>query len=192
MQDQRMLIILDLDETLIHTTPEPSSNLWAFEYGFYKVFLRPGLSTFLEGLKEHFKVAVWSSASDDYVQFLVEKIFPEGYPLEFVWGRSRCGYKSQLAQIERMGYYDNHHLHFIKPLKKVKRAGFGRLERMLIIDDTPTKATANYGNAIYPEEFTGDLRDRELECLFKYLVSIKDLPNVRKVEKRDWHRQVGC
>ena len=46
------------------------------------------------------------------------------------------------------------HRRYLKPLKKVKRMGW-RLERMLIVDDTPEKCLRNYGNAIHPLPFEG-------------------------------------
>ena len=61
---------------------------------------------------------------------------------------------------------------------------------MLIIDDSPEKTKENYGNAIYPREFNGEQDDNELAQLWKYLMLIKDEPNIRKIEKRGWHNKV--
>ena len=183
----KLLVILDLDETLVHATSRPKFPGWDFELFSYKVFRRPGLDAFLGALPEHFRVAVWSSASDDYVAKVVETIFPAGYPLEFVWGRSRCTRRIDYYAMEEAGYLDySDHLFFIKPLKKVKKQGLGHLERMLIVDDTPFKCQKNYGNAIYPAPFTGDPADDELSHLLPYLIGLKDIPNVRTVEKRGW------
>ncbi len=71
-------------------------------------------------------------------------------------------------------------------LKKVKKKGIASLERMVIIDDTPKKCIQNYGNAIYPDIFDGDKYDDELPDLFKYLLSLKYVENVRTVEKRNY------
>lgn len=90
---EKILVILDLDETLIHATDKPHDDTWDFQVFHYKVYKRPYLQEFLLGLKEHFDVAVWSSASDDYVDLIVKEIFPEDYTLKFVWGRSRCTYR---------------------------------------------------------------------------------------------------
>lgn len=48
----------------------------------------------------------------------------------------------------------------------------------------------NYGNAIYPKSFEGERDDTELVKLAKYLYKIKDCPNYRKLEKRNWRNQV--
>ncbi|MEN7550377.1 HAD family hydrolase [Rapidithrix thailandica] len=181
----RKLVILDLDETLIHATDEPQNEDWDFEFDKYKVYKRPGLDYFLVELHKHFDVAVWSSATDDYVKEIVRNIFPAKYELKFVWGRSKCALQYNLHTLEYWGYLDNH-LNYVKILKKVKKRGFAPLEQMLIIDDTPHKARYNYGNAIYPEEFNGEKDDRELELLLQYLLTIKDVDNVRTIEKRNW------
>ena len=57
---------------------------------------------------------------------------------------------------------------------------------MLIIDDSPEKTRENYGNAIYIQPFEGNQKDEELQLLLKYLLSIKDVMNVRSFEKRGW------
>ena len=40
--------------------------------------------------RSDFDLAVWSSASADYVTAVVAHLFGTGYPLRFVWGRSRA------------------------------------------------------------------------------------------------------
>lgn len=186
-----LLIILDIDETLVHATNVPTQAHWDFEIGEYKVFKRPHLDWFLESLLPHFHVAVWSSASDDYVNEVVEEIFPKGYPLQFVWARSRCTPQSSMHDIEKYGYFDyQEHMRYRKILKKVKKADYATLERMLIIDDTPAKSSHNYGNAIYPRAFTGNLLDDELRFLLSYLLKFKEVENVRTIEKRGWRNNI--
>lgn len=188
---QRILVVLDLDETLIHATDNPPDDKWDFEVFEYKVYKRPGLRVFLEKLRTHFDVAVWSSASDDYVEEIVFEIFPYEDKLEFVWGRSKCTPRIDYDSVEDLGYFDqNNHLCYSKPLKKLKRKTKRSLDHMLIIDDSPEKTKENYGNAIYPREFNGEQDDNELAQLWKYLMLIKDEPNIRKIEKRGWHNKV--
>ncbi|MEM8967696.1 MAG: HAD family hydrolase [Bacteroidota bacterium] len=184
---KKILVVLDLDETLIHSTRSPKDDQWDFEIYDYKVYKRPHLNAFLEEIKRNFRVAVWSSASDDYVNSVVRAIFPKDYPLEFVWGRSKCTRRIDYQQMEITGYHDPyHHSFYIKRLSKLKRSRKERLEKVLIIDDTPRKAIYNYGNAIYPSEFTGDPADDELLWLIQYLGTLKEVDNVRTIEKRGW------
>jgi RNA polymerase II subunit A small phosphatase-like protein len=185
---EKLLVILDLDETLIHAHPIPLENhKWDFEFETYKVYKRPFLEEFLEALPQYFRVAVWSSASDDYVQYIVDHIFPKNNPLEFVWGRSKCTWKADHNMISDMGYVDyQNHFNYAKLLRKVKKKGIASLERMVIVDDTPKKCLQNYGNAIYPDIFDGDKYDDELPDLLKYLITLKDVENVRTIEKRNY------
>ena len=189
---ERILIVLDLDETLIHATTEEKFGEIDFSVGPYGVYIRPGLQPFLELLREHFRVAVWSSASDDYVTTVASHLFPAGYPLEFIWGRSRCTLRRDTKEVELYGHTDaNSHLHYTKMLRKVKDRGYVQsLERLLIIDDTPTKVRNAYGNAIYPRVFDGSPDDEELALLGRYLLIIKDVENVRSIEKREWREQI--
>lgn len=189
--DEKILLILDVDETLIHATRQELSQAADFEIFNYKVYKRPYLDEFLKAISNDFLVAIWSSASDDYVEEIAKRIIPNEVELEFVWGRSRCTYQRNL-QIDEYGYYDDdpiNHYHYIKPLKKVKRKGFN-LERILVVDDSPHKSKDNYGNAIYPSAFTGDSQDVELKLLAKYLKLLRDKENVRRIEKRNWRNRI--
>ncbi len=187
---QKKLVILDLDETLIHATRYPLGEVWDFEVFNYKVYKRPGLEDFLEELKGNFEVGVWSSASDEYVDVVVNHIFPDDYGLKFVWGRSKCTLQYNSEASSRFNPMDQNHLHYVKMLKKVEKSGLGDLDHMLIIDDTPHKAQHNYGNAIYPKMFLGEKSDNELLWLGRYLKTLMDKPNIRAIEKRFWKKEI--
>lgn len=190
----RTLLILDLDETLIHastTELHRPADLMLFGYHIYR---RPHLAEFLTTVQSHFDLAVWSSASDDYVRAVVDQIFVDPSGLKFVWGRSRATLRAWFQDGVQYVNPDDHH-HYLKPLSKVRRAGW-RLDRVLIVDDTPAKSVRNYGNAIYPTPYTGEDEDAELQLLTRYLLTIKDEANVRKLEKRGWrshpfHKETG-
>jgi RNA polymerase II subunit A small phosphatase-like protein len=120
------LLILDLDETLIHATAEKTREDFDFQVYHYFVYQRPGLSDFLTQCAEHFQLAVWSSASDDYVQAVEKEIVPATIPLAFVWGRARCT-RFRMPEIDEQGFlnldYSSKH-EFAKRLKKVQHLGF--------------------------------------------------------------------
>lgn len=189
--DQKILLILDIDETLIHATSQPFDYDPAFKIFDYHIYQRPYLLDFFEEIKDEFLIGLWSSASDDYVEAIPKNIIPEFIQLEFIWGRSRCTYRRNI-QINDDGYYDSNplnHYHYIKPLKKLKRHGYD-LNRILIVDDSPHKSKDNYGNAIYLNPFIGDQNDTELRLLSKYLQLLKNKENVRYIEKRNWQLQI--
>ena len=72
-----MLVVLDIDETLIHATKYPIKFTAQpdFEFMGYNVYLRPKLELFLIKLQEEFDIGVWSSASDKFVEGICERIF---------------------------------------------------------------------------------------------------------------------
>ena len=170
------LIIFDLDETLIHASIAELSYPAHFMFDKYFVYERPGVRSFLHNIAQHFTIGIWSSASDEYVAEIVGHLMPDTIEPVVVWGRSKCTMKRDYE-------YDNYY--YEKRLNKLKTKGFS-LEQILIIDDSPEKARANYGNAIYIKEFTGDTNDEELQFLYNYLLTFKIVNNVRVVEKRGW------
>jgi RNA polymerase II subunit A small phosphatase-like protein len=179
MTNARLLLIFDLDETLIHATDAETVGAADFCVGPYHVFCRPHLNVFLEDCAERFDLAVWSSGSLDYVLAIRESIMPNGLQAEFIWGRKRCTRRFDAEWQEE---------YWIKDLKKVKRQGFD-LDRVLIVEDTPKKVERHYGNAVYVSSYFGGTDDRELLHLSRYLHSIHDVPNVRRIEKRGWRVQ---
>lgn len=186
---KKTLLVLDIDETLIFASDKELNRKADFKIFDYYVYKRPYLEQFIATIKDEFILAIWSSASDDYVEAIAQQIIPEDIKLAFVWGNSRCTYKRNI-QIDEQGYYEDvSHYHYIKPLKKLKRKGY-KLERILIVDDSPHKSKDNFGNAIYPKQFQGAPDDDELKQLAKYLLSLKDKENIRKIEKRNWRAQI--
>ncbi len=186
MQEEikKILLILDVDETLIYASKEETTVKLDAEVFEYKIYKRPYLDEFLASVSQHFKLAVWSTASEGYLREITSKIFPKNIRFEFIWGAGKATLRASKKQNHEA---DNSATgnQYVKRLKKVKQLGF-TLEKMLIVDDSPDKLTDNYGNAIYIKEFKGDRGDKELLHLEKYLLSLKDLENVRTIEKRNW------
>jgi TFIIF-interacting CTD phosphatase-like protein len=173
------LLILDLDETLIFATKRKLSRVEDFRVGSYLVYQRPGLRRFLKFVFDYFKVAVWTSSSTIYANEVAGAIFENLEKLQFVWTQGRCTWKLDP---------DSGEGHWIKDLKKVKRLGFS-LESIVVIDDSPEKLKRSYGNTIYVTPFMGDALDQELRKLQAYLHWLKDVPNVRLIEKRYWRTE---
>lgn len=152
-----------------------------FQFDKYFVHKRPHLDRFLVDISKYFAIGIWSSADDMYVTEIVKKIKPVNVEFEIIWGRSRCSLKRDYT-------FDNYY--FEKRLDKLKKKGF-RLEQIIIVDDTPEKSRNNYGNAIYINEFSGDKTDEELKHLHAYLLTLKNVDNVRAIEKRGWRTNKG-
>lgn len=177
---EKALLILDVDETLLHSREEALQYPPNFRLDQYYVYLRPGLHEFLEHACRDYQMAIWSSASEDYVAECLENLGELSFKFEFIWSRSRC--------TRRMDH-EAHEIQYLKDLSKVKRRGYP-LERILIVDDTGGKVSRHYGNAIYVRPFNGDRKDRELFLLIEYLRKVKDVDNYRTLEKRGWRSSV--
>ncbi len=174
------LLILDLDETLIHSTKKELNYPGDFKIDEYHVYQRPNLEQFIATCSSWFDLAVWTAASPSYANKIIEFIFPKSVELKFIFTGDRCTrrYNSELME----AYY-------IKPLKKVKRRGFS-LEQVLIIDDTPETFEKNYGNGILVKKYSGAREDDEFILLLKYLQAIATVENVRKIDKRGWRQSI--
>jgi len=83
-----IMIVLDLDETLLHTIHKSQyhSKLDTTNIHFkvmdddkddddpYIVFVRPHLYEFLDYIFKHFKVCIWTAASKDYALWIIKNI----------------------------------------------------------------------------------------------------------------------
>lgn len=175
------LLVLDLDETLVHATEGSLDRDPDFEVGPYAVYRRPGLDSFLSKASSHFDLAVWTSSTRLYAASVVAAIFSPDIDLKFVWSRERCTMRFDPEQ---------HDYEWAKNLDKVKRRGYA-LEQVLMVDDTPAKLARHYGNLVRVRPFFGDLADRELFHLGEYLPTLAEVSNVRRIEKRFWRKSAG-
>lgn len=171
------LLILDIDETLIHAAEASLRTPADFMTDDLHIYLRPGLDKFLQTTNESYTLACWSSATQDYLKAILHVILPsQRYDLQFVWDRSHC-----LRKVD----FENQDEYYLKDLRKLKRQGFD-LTRVLILEDEPRKVAKNYGNALYVRPFFGDPSDDELPRLAAYLAKIATQADFRQLEKRGW------
>ena len=180
------LLVLDLDETLIHTRvpgeevyPDRPADFW-LDDGYYFVYRRPGVENFLSWCFDNFReVALWTAGTRNYAMEVLPHLCDVN-DFSFVWVRERCTY---LRDMNSWGY------EYLKDLKKLRRKGYD-IRKILAVDDTPAKFQRSYGNYIRVWPFEGNCPedDNELEILQEYLAELGPVPNVRTVEKRFWHR----
>ncbi len=181
LSDNRKLLILDIDETLVHASERPLDRKADFTLGNYFVYRRPFLSEFLAWSMGRFQVALWTSGSQSYAAEIAKMIYAGPSEFAFIWSQERCTW---CYDTESQEHY------WRKELKKVKRKGYD-LSSVLIVDDKPVGLRHSYGNLIRVKPFYGDENDLELWLLRQYLETIKDVENVRTIEKRGWRIQVA-
>lgn len=173
--NRKNLLILDLDETLFFATETTLDNPPDLRFHSYHVYLRPGVSEFVERMDVTYELAVWTASSPDYAQFFAARLFA-GVALKFVWASDRCTLR-----------FDPDHfvMRSIKDFRKLRRGGID-LNRVLMVDDIAQNHVRNYGNLVPIKSFEGDPADRELFELVPYLESLANRQDYRSIEKRYW------
>lgn len=171
----RPLLILDLDETLVHATTQPLDIDHAFRCDQYFIHERPFVREFLIAVADAWDLAVWTSSAPDYAECIRSHLFAD-VSLVFLWTRERCTGRFDAESQQR---------YWVKDLRKVKRAGYD-LSRVLMVDDLPQALERNYGNLLTVKPFEGDPADAELRSLAPYLVGLACEENLRSIEKRGW------
>lgn len=131
---------------------------------------------FIESCFSEFRVAVWTSASEDYAAEVVAQLFGGAHRLAFLWTRSRC-----TLQFDHLGWV----YPYAKNLKKVKRLGHA-LEQVIAVDSTAEKWKRQHVDLVQVSDFEGDGSDRELIDLQTYLTYLEGVDDVRAVEKCGW------
>jgi RNA polymerase II subunit A small phosphatase-like protein len=172
---RRKLLVLDLDETLIHATEERLDRDEDFKLFEYHVYKRPYLDEFLDFAFSNFDVGVWTSSGEHYAQGIVAEVF-RAKPPAFLFSSLRCTL--------RRDFNTGGHVP-VKRLSKLKSRGY-KLEEIIAVDDTAHKHKDNYGNLVHVAEYNGDQGDEELLLLRHYLAVLANEPNVRSIEKRGW------
>jgi Dullard-like phosphatase family protein len=137
-------LVLDLDETLIHSSiMPPHSRTESFrlgEWGLY-VFKRPGLDQFLEFVREAFEIFVFTHGEELYARPILDRIMP-WLDEEHRLYREACNGKRGAR----------------KDLKV-----FGRSpERLILIDDSDSAFSRNPENTVRIPRWCGTPTDRVL------------------------------
>lgn len=112
MDSNKINILLDLDQTLIsaesttdYNFKKNKSKSKKFTFydmdGYYIVFERPDLQTFLDDLFANFNVSVWTAASKDYALFIIDKIILQNKPnrkLDWVFFSYHCDISKKIKK----------------------------------------------------------------------------------------------
>lgn len=174
-----ILLVLDIDGTL---AGESKSDT-----------LRPGLSKFFQQVQElpiEFTLALWTAAGQERLDWFLEHVPFAKSKFLFMWTGRRC---SRRADHERcVDRYQPSALK--KPLEKIwkqqkfRALGFTR-RSILILDNTPSTFSPNYGNGIAIPTFYGyetEADDNALSQVIQYLQKVchvySRIQNVREIQ----------
>ena len=87
----RKLLVLDLDETLIYTAYSPLLNGKLKSHrGHYYLYERPLLKSFLDSISSEYDLAIWSASKMEYVKWVIKSTVLCRYKFLFVNTRRNC------------------------------------------------------------------------------------------------------
>ncbi|XVF25587.1 hypothetical protein REPUB_Repub13aG0224800 [Reevesia pubescens] len=148
--DKKGTIVLDLDETLVHSCLEPpprydfsvSRIMDGATINFY-VLKRPGVDEFLEIISKEYEVVVFTAGHEAYASKVIDSIDPKGFISHRLYRHSCKHVRGK----------------FMKDLSELGRD----MRKIVIVDDNTKSFALQPENGIPIKPFSGDeLWDREL------------------------------
>lgn len=179
----RKLLVLDSDETLIHSTfrkvadpdiivPVQTSKGEAQ----CSVMQRPGMKEFLDRCSQHYEMIVFTASQRRYIQPVFERIDPDGKYFSAILCREYCSTdKTPDGQS-----------HYVKDLKRLGRD----LKDVILIDNSPQSYKYHPKNAIPIRSWFNDKEDRQLLELLPVLegklLKCKDVTKILDANKKSF------
>ncbi|KAG5501774.1 hypothetical protein JKF63_04043 [Porcisia hertigi] len=158
----KVTLVLDVDETLVHSTFQPSPDVIydkvlhvPSEGKTYTISVkyRPYLEDFLRFVSRRFEVVIFTASLRAYCDKLMDEIDPQG-----ILGSLRL-FREHCTHCERS---------YIKDLYRLGRD----LRRVVILDNSPAAYSFQQRNAIPIKTWINDPKDRELFLLLPLLDSL--------------------
>lgn len=170
-------IVIDLDETLVHSSFKPISNadfivpveIDGTEHQVY-VLKRPHVDTFLKRMGELYECVLFTASLAKYADPVVDLLDK--------WGM----FRARLFRESCVFYRGN----YVKDLSKLGR----KLERIVIIDNSPASYIFHQDNAIPVNSWFDDMNDRELLDILPLLENLSKTDDVYKVLRKENHNHI--
>ncbi|KAJ7982456.1 CTD small phosphatase-like protein 2 [Quillaja saponaria] len=166
---KQITLVLDLDETLVHSTLEPSDIADFTVQVFFDmkeqtvyVRKRPFLQIFLERIAEMFEIFVFTASQSIYAEQLLDVLDPDGKLF------SRRMYRESCIFLDG-GY-----------TKDLTVLGID-LAKVVIIDNSPQVFRLQVDNGIPIKSWFDDPCDRALISLLPFLETLVDVDDVRPI-----------
>lgn len=167
--DQRKTLVLDLDETLVHTSSfPPHEDVKALKFPDCDewTFLRPKVEDFLDTVSMMFETFIFTAGTKEYADPIINKVCPQVDQLHRFY-RDSCNISRFTGKCK-------------KNLKK-----FGKpMSQVIMIDDNKNMKKVFPQNTIYIERWNGMPSDNVLmETIMPILVRCEKAEDVRTVIK---------
>ena len=165
--EDKKTLILDLDETLVHSsfTPFEKNDIILevdFEGIMYKIYVlvRPFAKEFLNKVSKFFEVVIFTASIQKYASPLLN-ILDKEKNIRYRLYREECTFINGL---------------FIKDLKRLNRP----LSDLIIVDNSPLAYTFNIENGLPIKTWYDDPNDKELNKILPLLIFLSKVKDVRK------------
>ena len=159
-------LILDLDETLVHssTTYSEKSDITLevdFEGIVYNIYvlIRPGADKFIKKVSKFYETIIFTASLSKYASPLLDKLDPEKN-LKYRLYREHCTFLNGI---------------YIKELKRLNRD----LKDVIIVDNSPLAYSFDTQNGLPIKSWYEDKDDDELEIIFPMLEFLSKVNDVR-------------
>ena len=164
-------LVLDLDETLVHSQFLPFSiqsdvilkiDIENQTHDIH-VLIRPGVQTFLQRLSKLYEIVIFTASVSKYADPLLDILDKENY----------CSFRLFREHCTLMG------MTYIKDLNKLGRD----LKDVIIVDNSPLSYSFNKENGIPILTWFSDKNDKELDYLLPILEFLSEVNDVRNYIK---------
>lgn len=174
--DAKPCLVLDLDETLVHSRFLPCDE--AFDCDSFdatiqqgqasigvRVLKRPGCQDFLRKVCKKFEVVVWTASVAAYCDAVMDNLDPEGL-VKHRLSRNHCSRAFDSPE-------EQHEVMVVKDLERLGR----NLEQTLIIDNNPECYLLQPQNALPINDWFGNNWDDELTNTWSVMGLIMQMPS---------------
>ncbi|KAL5227356.1 hypothetical protein ABZP36_015621 [Zizania latifolia] len=172
---KRVTLVLDLDETLVHSTLDHCENAdFTLEVFFnmknHTVYVRqrPYLKMFLEKVAQMFELVIFTASQRIYAEQLIDRLDPDGRLISHRMYRESCIFSD--------GCYT----------KDLTILGVD-LAKVVIVDNTPQVFQLQLDNGIPIKSWFDDPSDEELVELVPFLETLVGVEDVRPLISKTFH-----
>ena len=160
-------LILDLDETLVHSSFVPfekndiilNVDFESVMYNIY-VLVRPGAEEFIKNVSKYFEVIIFTASISKYALPLLD-ILDHDKKIKYRLTREHCTFLNGI---------------YIKELKKLNR----NLNDLIIVDNSPLAYAFDNDNGLPIKTWYDDPNDNELDKIYPLLEFLSRVKDVRQ------------
>eukprot|EP01017_Pseudomicrothorax_dubius_P013323 TRINITY_DN1581_c0_g1_i11.p1 TRINITY_DN1581_c0_g1~~TRINITY_DN1581_c0_g1_i11.p1 ORF type:complete len:390 (+),score=49.60 TRINITY_DN1581_c0_g1_i11:99-1268(+) len=167
---KRKLLVLDLDETLVHSSFEPvlpvdhflEINIHGYPMSVY-VRYRPKVREFLKEMSKHYEIIIFTASLAEYADPVIDALDVDKVVSHRLFRESCTQYRGT----------------YIKDLSRLGR----NLKDVIIVDNSELSFVFQPLNGVLIKSFFDDEKDRELDELTPYLRFLADVYDARPTNR---------